>query len=97
MARGLSGYFDSLINNSMSTALTEAMPIEVSFLATYPDFLSFGMILLLACVLAFGVKESSMLNNIFTCVNLCTIGIVLVAGAMNGWLFKYFLFFLTSK
>ena len=84
VARGLSGYFDLLINNSMSEAMQEAMPINVSFLGTHPDFLSFGMILLLACILAFGVKESSVLNNIFTCVNLVTIGIVLVAGGMNA-------------
>ncbi|XP_030385491.1 uncharacterized protein LOC115632467 isoform X3 [Scaptodrosophila lebanonensis] len=84
VARGLSGYFDSLINGTMSAALREHLPIKVSFLGDYPDFLSFGMILLLAALLAFGVKESSFLNNIFTCVNLVTIGIVLVAGAINA-------------
>lgn len=84
VARGLSGYFDSLIDNNMSKALIEAMPINVSFLGDYPDFLSFGMVLLLAALLAFGAKESSFLNNIFTTVNLVTIGIVLVAGGMNG-------------
>ncbi|KAM8708739.1 hypothetical protein ACLKA7_015670 [Drosophila subpalustris] len=84
VARGLSGYFDSLIDNGMSKALNESMPIKVSFLGDYPDFLSFGMILLLAGLLAFGAKESSFLNNIFTSVNLVTIGIVLVAGGMNA-------------
>ncbi|XP_036325639.1 cationic amino acid transporter 3 [Rhagoletis pomonella] len=84
VARGLSGYFDALINKAMSTALEEALPINVNFLADYPDFLAFGVILLLAAVLAFGVKESSFLNNIFTAVNMITIGIVLVAGAINA-------------
>ncbi|XP_062130860.1 cationic amino acid transporter 3 [Drosophila sulfurigaster albostrigata] len=84
VARGLSGYFDSLIDNNMSKALNESMHIDVSFLGDYPDFLSFGMVLLLAALLAFGAKESSFLNNIFTCVNLVTIGIVLVAGGMNA-------------
>ncbi|EDW79210.1 uncharacterized protein Dwil_GK12893 [Drosophila willistoni] len=84
VSRGLSGYFDSLINNSMSRSLNESMHIDVSFLGDYPDFLSFGMILLLAALLAFGAKESSFLNNIFTLVNLVTIGIVLVTGAMNA-------------
>ncbi|XP_054732249.1 cationic amino acid transporter 3 [Anastrepha obliqua] len=84
VARGLSGYFDALIDNSMSAALEEAMPIKVSFLANYPDFLACGVILLLAALLSFGVKESSFLNNIFTAVNLLTIGIVLVAGALNA-------------
>ncbi|ALC43039.1 slif [Drosophila busckii] len=84
VARGLSGYFDSLIDNKMSLYLNETMPIKVSFLGYYPDFLSFGMVLLLGALLAFGAKESSFLNNIFTCVNLVTIGIVLVAGGMNA-------------
>ncbi|XP_023161086.2 cationic amino acid transporter 3 [Drosophila hydei] len=84
VARGLSGYFDSLIDNNMSKALIDTMPINVSFLGDYPDFLSFGMVLLLAALLAFGAKESSFLNNIFTTVNLVTIGIVLVAGGMNA-------------
>ncbi|XP_018800354.1 PREDICTED: cationic amino acid transporter 3 [Bactrocera latifrons] len=84
VARGLSGYFDALIDNSMSKALTEAIPMHVDFLAKYPDFLAMGVILLLAALLAFGVKESSFLNNIFTTVNLITIAIVLVAGAINA-------------
>lgn len=68
----------------MSEALLETIPIHVDFLAKYPDFLAMGVILLLAALLAFGVKESSFLNNIFTAVNLMTIAIVLVAGAING-------------
>lgn len=84
VARGLSGYFDSLIDKNMSKTLTEALPINVNFLGDYPDFLAFGMVLLLTCILAFGVKESSFLNNIFTSVNIVTILIVLVAGGMNG-------------
>ncbi|EDV52805.1 cationic amino acid transporter 3 [Drosophila erecta] len=84
VARGLSGYFDSLINNTMSKALNDSMHIDVDFLGDYPDFLSFGMVLLLAGILAFGAKESSVLNNIFTTVNLATIAIVLVAGGMNA-------------
>ncbi|XP_037908528.1 cationic amino acid transporter 3 isoform X3 [Hermetia illucens] len=84
VARGLSGYLDSLLNNTMSTALREAMPMDVDFLAEYPDFFSFGMILILTAILAYGVKESSFLNKIFTAVNLVTIAIVLVAGGIKS-------------
>lgn len=49
MARGLSNYIDALADNAMSNALTEAMPIGVSWLSPYPDFLSCGFILLLSC------------------------------------------------
>lgn len=90
VARGLSGYLDFLLDNKMSAALKESMPITAGFLGDYPDFLSFGMVLLLTCLLAFGVKESSFLNNIFTCVNLVTVLIVLIAGGMNGKLLHTF-------
>lgn len=83
VARGLSGYIDSLTGEKMSTALKDVMGMHVDFLADYPDFLSFGMVLILAALLAYGVKESTLMNNIFTGVNLCVIGIVLVAGGIN--------------
>uniref|UniRef100_A0A1A9UXV0 Cationic amino acid transporter C-terminal domain-containing protein n=1 Tax=Glossina austeni TaxID=7395 RepID=A0A1A9UXV0_GLOAU len=84
VASGLSGYFDSLLGKKMSNALGSALPINVGFLGAYPDFLAFAMVLLLTALLAFGVKESSFLNNIFTSVNLITICIVLIAGSINA-------------
>uniref|UniRef100_A0A1B6M6V6 Cationic amino acid transporter C-terminal domain-containing protein n=1 Tax=Graphocephala atropunctata TaxID=36148 RepID=A0A1B6M6V6_9HEMI len=81
VARGLSNYIDSLSGKVMSTSLTEALPIGVSWLSPYPDFLSCGFILVLALLLAWGVKESSFLNNVFTVVNLCTVTLVIVVGA----------------
>lgn len=89
MARGLSGYIDSLIDKNMSKTLTEALPLEPEFLGDYPDFLAFGVVLLLTGLLAIGVKESTFLNNIFTCVNVLTILIVIVSGAINGKLFSF--------
>ncbi|XP_012251414.2 cationic amino acid transporter 3 [Athalia rosae] len=84
VARGFSNYLDFLIGNAMSNALREVMPINVSFLSDYPDFFAFGMVLLLAILLSVGVKESSLLNNIFTTINLLTIGVVIVAGSMKA-------------
>ncbi|XP_062534135.1 cationic amino acid transporter 3-like [Armigeres subalbatus] len=83
VARGMSGYIDELSGNKISTALKETMGMNVSFLSDYPDFFSFVVVLILAALLAYGVKESTLLNNIFTGVNLCVIGVVLVAGGMN--------------
>lgn len=84
VARGMSGYIDALFNNSMSASLKETMPINVDFLADYPDFFSFFIVILLSLLLAVGVKESTLMNNIFTGVNLVVIAIVLVAGVMNA-------------
>lgn len=83
-ARGLSGYIDELFENKMSSYLKNALPIDIDFLADYPDFFSFFIVILLAVFLSIGVKESSILNNIFTSVNIATILIVLVAGGIKG-------------
>lgn len=68
----------------MRDALTEALPINIGFLSKYPDFLSFTLVMILACLLAFGVKESTMLNNVFTGLNMIVIVVVIVAGATKG-------------
>lgn len=94
VARGLSGYIDALIENKMQHYLREIMPINVSFLGDYPDVFSFCIAILLAFVLASGVKESSILNNVFTSLNLLTIVTVLIAGGIKCKLnFILFLFF----
>lgn len=60
------------------------IPMHVSFLADYPDFFSFGIVMILTGLLSVGVKESSLLNNIFTVVNLATVVLVIITGAMKG-------------
>lgn len=73
----------------MANCLTDWMPIHVDFLANYPDLLSFVLVLLVAVLLSIGVKESSYMNIVFTAVNLITICIMIVAGAMKGKLKHY--------
>ncbi|XP_076622997.1 cationic amino acid transporter slimfast isoform X1 [Colletes latitarsis] len=84
VARGLSSYLDALIGNVISKTLHSVMPIHVSFLSDYPDFFAFGVVVLLIVLLSIGVKESSILNNIFTVVNLITIVIIIVAGSIKA-------------
>lgn len=84
MARGLSVYVDELTGNVMRNFFRSHFPIDVSFLAEYPDFFSFAIVILLSILLSVGVKESSLLNNVFTTINLATVAIVIVTGAMKG-------------
>lgn len=60
------------------------MPINIEYLSEYPDFFAFGVVVLLIILLSVGVKESSILNNIFTVINLATIVIIIVAGSIKG-------------
>lgn len=84
VARGLSVYLDEMTGNKMQAFFKSQFPIEVSFLADYPDFFSFVIVLLLAILLAVGVKESSLLNNVFTTINLATVVVVIVTGSIKG-------------
>ncbi|XP_008548794.1 cationic amino acid transporter 3-like [Microplitis demolitor] len=84
VARGLSNYVDSLIDNKMRNYFFSIMPIEVSFLSDYPDFFAFGVVMLLIILLCVGVQESSYLNMGFTAINMVTILIVIVAGSIKA-------------
>ncbi|XP_064641852.1 high affinity cationic amino acid transporter 1-like [Lineus longissimus] len=80
VARAWSGYFDSLVNNSIKTAFLEHMPMNLPGLAPYPDFFAFGITLFLSIILSVGVKESSRFNNIFTGLNLIVVAYIIICG-----------------
>ncbi|XP_046966105.1 cationic amino acid transporter 3 [Vanessa cardui] len=84
VAKGMANYIDSLFNNTMAITMREMVPINISFLANYPDFLAFGLVLLITILLCVGVKESTKLNNVFTALNMATVVIVIIAGAINS-------------
>lgn len=84
VARGFSNYVDSVMGNVMRDTLTEYLPLKTSFLSPYPDFLSCTIILVLSLLLAWGVKESTMMNNIFTIVNLITVITVIICGSLKA-------------
>lgn len=48
VAKGFSNYTDALFGSPMKEAMTKHFPINISFLSTYPDFLSFSIVLLLS-------------------------------------------------
>nr|CAD7601137.1 unnamed protein product [Timema genevievae] len=89
VARGLSNYIDALTDNVMHKTMVEVMPININFLSDYPDFLAFGIIMLLAVLLAIGVKESTIMNNLFTVLNMIVIAIVIVAGSIKADVYNW--------
>lgn len=84
VARGLSGYVDSLAGNKMSEFFRSIVQFDVGFLGDYPDFFAFLIVILITGLLAFGVKESSLLNNTFTSVNVLTILLMFITGCLKG-------------
>lgn len=84
VARAWSSYFDSLVNNTIQTYFRDKAPMNVSGLSPYPDFFALGITLLLALILAVGVKESSRFNNLFTGVNLLVVTYIVICGSFKA-------------
>lgn len=80
VVKGLSTYLDKLCNYAMRDFLQYYLPINVTGLSEYPDFFAFAVTILFACAIAFGAKESTYVNNIFTILNLGVVLFVIIAG-----------------
>ncbi|RZC32159.1 high affinity cationic amino acid transporter 1-like, partial [Asbolus verrucosus] len=84
VARGLSLYLDTLINDTLKNTFIDIAPINVKFMSEYFDFFAFGVSVFLAIALAFGMKESSIVNNVVTFLNLSVVLFVIIAGATKA-------------
>ncbi|KAG7229912.1 hypothetical protein INR49_009630, partial [Caranx melampygus] len=84
VAKAWTGTFDNLIDNIIAQTLTEHTPMNSPGLAQYPDFFAAGIIMLLAVILAYGVKEFAVLNIVFTAVNVAVLVFIIISGFIKG-------------
>uniref|UniRef100_A0A3Q3B551 Zgc:175280 n=1 Tax=Kryptolebias marmoratus TaxID=37003 RepID=A0A3Q3B551_KRYMA len=84
VAKAWTGAFDDLVDNVIGETLEEHIMMDSPGLASYPDFFAAALIMLLAGILAYGVRESSILNTIFTAVNVAVLLFIIISGFIKG-------------
>ncbi|KAK5925311.1 hypothetical protein CgunFtcFv8_017845 [Champsocephalus gunnari] len=84
VALAWSGTFDDLIGGVISKFFEANAAIGLPGLAPYPDVFAAGLIMILSGILAFGVKESTLINKIFTVINILVLLFVVISGFIKG-------------
>ncbi|XP_057568094.1 cationic amino acid transporter 3-like [Hippopotamus amphibius kiboko] len=84
-AKAWSFTFDSLIGNHISQALQGTFSLYMpSFLTTFPDFFALGLVLLMTGALVLGVRESALVNKVFTGLNILVLSFIIFSGFIKG-------------
>ncbi|VVC32917.1 Cationic amino acid transporter, C-terminal,Amino acid/polyamine transporter I [Cinara cedri] len=80
VAKTMSNYLDSLLGDPQKKYMKKYFTIHMDYMNEYPDVTSFLFILFITLFVAWGVRKSCNLNNLFTALSMLTICTVIVSG-----------------
>uniref|UniRef100_A0A670JRA2 Solute carrier family 7 member 4 n=2 Tax=Podarcis muralis TaxID=64176 RepID=A0A670JRA2_PODMU len=81
VARAWSGYLDAIFDHRIKNFTeTHVGSWHIPFLAHYPDFLAFGILLVATAFISFGARVSSWLNHVFSAISMGVILFILIMG-----------------
>ncbi|XP_033642231.1 cationic amino acid transporter 3-like [Asterias rubens] len=98
VGKAWSQYLDSIVNQTISTAIKSRVQFDSPWFGDYPDILAFGLLIVLTIIVALGAKMSTVVMMALTGVNMLVIVFVIVAGSFyvdgenwttNGGFFPY--------
>ncbi|CAH8481588.1 unnamed protein product [Schistosoma turkestanicum] len=89
VGRAWSSNLDGFFNGQLEESFKKHLAMKFACFAEYTDPIAVGIIILMTILLSIGVRESTMINNVFTAINLCVILFVVVTGLVyaniNNW------------
>ncbi len=83
-SNALSQYIDYLCDRKIRNFLQKNLPMNLTGLGPYPDFLAFGLACGVTCLMIIGVKESALMNKLFTIFNIIILTFIIVSGATRA-------------